>query len=167
MTLKGVNIYSAKTVDLEELVEHMTEHLEHGSIYATATLKHCRMLLEKNKTGLNFGLGIDVDHPFTIIEDSLEAHNKRLTAASAPAEEPLLHNYPTKLAFLRAKAAWNVAQSLKQQAEEFEASVDAVMTADEALDREEDSYDTLYTDVKEEVEKLNNTLFSTKQEGEI
>ena len=117
--LKGVAIYNARTVDLEEMLEHLEENLEHGSIYAATALKHVRSLLGRNKAGLTFGLGMDdddsldpsdaVDNPYRIVEDDVETYNKEVIAATAPVDEPVAKNYPSKLAYLRAKAAWQLA----------------------------------------------------------
>lgn len=124
--LKGLNIYQAKTVDLEEIVEHMTEYLDHGSIYAAATLRHMRVMLAKNKTGLNFGLGIPDEElekldfevalstPFRIVEDEVETYNKQVAAAEAPEDEPSQRDYPSRLAYLKAKAAWILARKARQ-----------------------------------------------------
>lgn len=124
--LKGLNIYQAKTVDLEEIVEHMTEYLDHGSIYAAATLRHMRVMLAKNKTGLNFGLGIPDEElekldfevalstPFRIVEDEVETYNKQVVAADAPEDEPSQRDYPSRLTYLKAKAAWILARKARQ-----------------------------------------------------
>lgn len=124
--LRGLAIYNARTVDLEEMLEHFEEVMEHGSIYAAATMKHIRRLLARNKAGLNYGLGIpDEDlekldfeelalQPFTIIEDEVEQHNILSAATNAPTEEPQQKDYASKLAFLRAKAAWTLAQKAKE-----------------------------------------------------
>lgn len=140
-TLKGLKIYSARTVDLQELVDHMEEHLEHGSIFAASTMKHIRTLLLKNKAGLNYGLGItDEDlaeissNPFTIVEGSIEQHNMDVIAAGAPEEEPKQSDFPlSKVAYLRAKAAWQLAQRAKQYAEEFTQQVEQEVEEDEEL----------------------------------
>jgi hypothetical protein len=125
--LKGFDIYNAKRVDLEEMLEHMEDNLEQGSIYAHNTLKHIRILLAKNKTGLNFGLGIpDEDAEkedflnlslpvkeleFRIVEDSIETHNKNVAIAAAPTNEPQMRDFAgNRLAYLKAKAKWNLAQ---------------------------------------------------------
>lgn len=121
--LKSIAIYNARTVDLEELVEHMEENLEHGSIYAHEAMKHLRIILAKNKVGLNFGLGIPDEElerldflslqkdPFTIVEDEIETHNKQLLIANAPSEEPTMRDFAgNRVKYLQARARWNLAQ---------------------------------------------------------
>lgn len=121
--LKNIDIYNAHTVDLEELVEHMEENLEHGSIYAHATLKHVKTLLAKNKVGLNFGLGIPSEelekldlmemdaNPFKIVEDSLETYNTQRAIDAAPSEEPSMRDFAgNRVKYLQARARWNLAQ---------------------------------------------------------
>jgi len=129
--LKGISIYNAKQIDLEELLEHMEEHLEHGSIYSHATLTHLRTLVKKNKAGLNYGLGITDEEfnvleasPFRIVEGSVEEHNMEVIIASAPNEEPQANNYPSRVAYLRAKAAWGLAQRAAQYAAIFTQQVE-------------------------------------------
>lgn len=154
MCLKGVSIYSAKEVDLEELVEHMLDNLDHGSIYSSKTLNRCKELLAKRKQGMLHGLGLEENSDgFTIIEDSLEAHNRRITAAKAPAELPVEADYPTKLAYLRAKAAWDVAQSLKQQDAAVEAEMQRTEDANDSSKHIDDDDDDDAPDV---VDFMNN-----------
>lgn len=138
--LKGIDVYNAKTADLEELVEHMEEYLEHGSIFAHSALKHCRTLLKKNRAGLTYGLGIsdeDLDeiskNPFTIVEGSVEDQNMAIIAANAPSEEPQPQQYESRVAYLRARAAWTIAQRAKEYAAELETGIEDAMQED-ALD---------------------------------
>lgn len=138
--LKGLKLYSAKTADLIELVEHMEENLEHGSIFAAATMKHVRTLLKKNQAGLNFGLGIDDEDfeeinnsPFKIVEGSIEEHNMQVIANSAPLEEPVASKFESRVAYLKAKAAWELAQKAKQYAQEFTQQVEQAVAEDEEV----------------------------------
>lgn len=138
--LKGLKVYNARTVDLQELVEHMEENLEHGSIFAAATMKHLRTLLKKNQAGLNYGLGITDDDlaeisssPFTIVEGSVEEHNISVISASAPVEQPQPGKFASRVQYLRAKAAWDLAQKARQYAEEFTRQTEEAVQADEEL----------------------------------
>lgn len=143
--LKGIAVYNAKQVDIEEMLEHMEEHLEHGSIYSHATLTHLRTLLKKNKAGLNYGLGISDEEfamlessPFKIVEGSVEEHNMEVISASAPREEPVAADYPTRVAYLRAKAAFSLAQRAAQYAAAFTQRVEEEDTAKENAEASED-----------------------------
>lgn len=121
--LKGFEVYNIRPVDLEELVEHMEAYIPHGSIYAHAVLKHVRHLRDKNKKGLTAELGLlhgtDV---FELIEDDIQTHNIQIAVARAPVNEPREAEigtvYPNRVAYLRAKSAFNLArmQEDKQQA---------------------------------------------------
>lgn len=157
--LKGLKIYNARAVDLEELLNHMEEHLEHGSIFAASTLKHLRTLIMKNRAGLNYGLGItDEDlaeieaSPFTIVEGSIEEHNMDVIAASGPVDEPKQSDYPnSKVAYLRAKAAWQLGQRAKQYAAEFTQQVEDEVDADSELNElleEDGSSEERTTDIE-------------------
>ena len=148
-TLKGVAVHGAKRVDLEELVEHMLDNLDHGSIYSSKALKHVKELLERNVKGVNYALGMD---DIVFVEDSIEAHNKRLIAAKAPAELPVLGAYPTKLAYLRAKAAWDVAQTLKQDQDEYNATQkDAATSPEDIFSSKEEADEAEEEDMMEDV----------------
>jgi hypothetical protein len=136
--LKGVAVYNARQVDLEELVEHMEEHLEHGSIFAFATLSHLRSLHKRCKAGLNYGLGITDEEfailetsPFKIVDGSVEQHNMDVIAASAPLEEPNAKDFPSRVAYLRAQAAWKLASRARAYAAEFTQQVEEVEKQDE------------------------------------
>jgi hypothetical protein len=136
--LKGVAVYNARAADLEEMLDHMEECLEHGSIYSHATLAHLRTLVKKNKAGLNYGLGITdeefallEDSPFRIVEGSVEEHNRDIVAASAPIEEPNAKDYPSRVAYLRAKAAWQLASRARRYAEDFTQQVETIIQKDE------------------------------------
>lgn len=154
-TLKGLHIYNARAADLDELVEHMEEELEHGSIYANACLKHVRILRAKNKAGLNFGLGIPdeelekldlaslEDKPYTIIEDEILTYNTRLGAAGAPVTEPRPNDYPNRLFYLRARAAYTLALKARQYADEALSTMVAAEKQDDAdaiVAEEEDGF---------------------------
>lgn len=169
--LKGMSLYNARECDLRELVDHMEDKLEHGTIYAKATMNHVRMLLAKNKAGLGFSLGMpseeleNLDYeklirdPFRIVEDEIETHNTNIIAKSAPLDEPVESNYPSRLAFLRAKAAYTLACKAKAYADEFTQQVTEKLAADERLNRDlaDETEDTDY----EEAEDANS-----EQDGE-
>lgn len=130
--LKGVSVYNARAADLDELLDHMEEGLEHGSIYSHATLAHLRLLVKKNRAGLNYGLGITDEEfalletsPFRIIEGSVEEHNRDAIAATAPVDEPNANQYPSRVAYLRAHAAWKLGQRARKYADSLEERVAA------------------------------------------
>jgi len=160
--LKGLKVYAARTVDLQELVDHMEEHLEHGSIFAASRMKHIRTLLKKNQAGLNYGLGITdedlaeiTDSPFKIVEGSIEEHNIAVIAASAPQEQPQSHQYSSRVHYLRAKAQWELAQKARQYAAEFTQNVEDAVDADEEINEilEEQEQDSNAENIEVEIEK--------------
>lgn len=147
-TTKGVSVYGLKQADIEECLEHMEEHLEHGSIYANAVLKHLRGLAKKNKQGLAFGLGmedsefqnLDLDalskQPFKIVEDSVETANKEEIASRATEDRPQAKDYPSRVAYLRAKIAWEMAEKARRYAQEFAQQVETQLEIDEQINNE-------------------------------
>lgn len=138
--LKGLKVYAARAVDLQEVLDHMEENLEHGSIFAASTMKHLRTLVKKNAAGLNYGLGItdedlaEIDtNPFTIVEGSVEEHNMQVIAAGAPESEPDPKAYSSRVQYLRAKAAWQLAERAREYAREFTQQTEEAVAEDEEL----------------------------------
>lgn len=124
----SLELYQASTVDLEELLEHMTKYLEHGSTFAAETMRHLRLLYARNKAGMLFALGaadLESDasilldpiamqkHPYSLIDEDVELQNQRISASKAPLEHPRPEQYPTKMAYLLAKSRWQTAQRVK------------------------------------------------------
>lgn len=151
--LKGIAVYNARTADLEELLDHLEEYLEHGTIFAHQTLAHIRLILKKNKAGLHYGLGMSDEEfnlietsPFRIVEGTVEQHNMDVVGASAPADEPRSENYPSRVAYLRAHAAWKLAARARAYAAEFTQQVEEVekKSQRDSIDAEEDAE---YTDM--------------------
>ena len=127
--LKGLEVYGAKTAELSELLDWMVTRLQHGTSQAHTVLKHLRYLVAESQRA-DFGIGIDQDNPYIILEDTVESQNRQRIAASAPLEMPVKENYDTQLAYLRAKAAYNIAASEKAKQEQALAK----LQKDNALD---------------------------------
>lgn len=136
--LKGMDLYGADwftSADLEELREHMETHLDiyNAPLHVNTVLQHVRTLEAKNKAGIHYCLGFNLDNDslssdamddavysltntsFTIIDeaDKIQEQTKAaMIAAYAPATNtdspPKLEDYPSKVAWLRAKAAWSM-----------------------------------------------------------
>lgn len=165
---RSTSIYAVRTVDLEEIVEHMEENLEHGSIFAADFMKHVRILLKKNKAGLNYGLGMDDDAelnykqlmqtPFQIVEGDAdtEAANRSIIISTAPESAPEARNYPSRVAFLRAKIAYEWAQRAAEASADLEAE-NARKAAQEdiqAADAAADAESFIESEAAEELENL-------------
>lgn len=140
--LKGIQVYEPQyTNDLSELLEHLETHLVDslGTIYATQALAHVRKIVIANRNGISFGLGMEtmeeleanIANPFRIIEESTETHNREVAISLAPAHEPKKDQYPNVVSFLRAKAAWTLAQSAKNR--------EAMMLAEEVEKNKEEA----------------------------
>lgn len=161
--MKGVAVYSAKKIDLEEMREHFEHCLEHGSIFAAATMRHVRLLEAKSKAGINFGLGIpDAEFEradfmnqdnFVIIEDSVETDNKARVAATAPNEMPVEKDYTSRVAFLKAKAAFNLAARAKNYYKDAVSIPLPEVELPEAA--EEDLVDIIDETIEDETDKTN------------
>lgn len=173
--LKGIDVYNARSIDLQELLDHMEEGLEHGSIFAHATMQHVRTLVKKNAAGLNYGLGITDEDlaeiettPFTIVEGSVEEHNMQVIAASAGVEEPRSKDFSSRVAYLRAHAAWKLAGRARQyakqaadEAAEFTQRLETQLAADteqneEAAEDLDETIETIETNEGDEDEFAGN-----------
>lgn len=145
--LTGMNVYAEPYWFIDEVVEHMEEFLEHGTTFAHNVLKHLRSIQWKNKKGLLAELGMD---DITIVEDDVESFNKRMMASTAPSSLPLEKDYPNKLAYLKAKAAFSLASSQK--------AVEAVIEKSRKLEAQQEQLDRLHeleeTSVDEDIAQL-------------
>ena len=106
------SIWEIPAEDIKELIEHCEEHIEHGSIYAETLMTTLREGYSKKTAYINLG-DIDIGASGTTFrildaDSSVEDANKIAMIDSAPLEKPQLHMYPNKLAFLRAKAKWDM-----------------------------------------------------------
>lgn len=103
-------IFKIPKADLDELIDHCTDNIQPGTIYQHALSV---LLREGGKNQHNYlGLG-DMDitgNPYRILDakDSIEDANKLAMIDSAPENLPIESNYPNKIAYLRAKAKWDM-----------------------------------------------------------
>jgi len=124
--LTNKNIYDIRESDLQDLEEYLTENLEHGSIYAFNVLELVRGKLRKQSKSLGFGdlftqeqlkainARTDSGATFSIIPtDTVEQANVLNIASTAPSKEPSKVDYPTHFEYLKARAKWMIAQSIK------------------------------------------------------
>lgn len=120
---KGEAIWDFPEVDINDLVEHCEEHIFHGSIYAHTLMALLKRGAERKKNYLDIG-DIDLANnsdgtTFRILDAdaSIEDANKLALIDSAPVTEPKESEYPNKLAFIRAKLKWRMAEEYRKQQE--------------------------------------------------
>lgn len=104
--------------DIEELITHCEDNIEHGSIYAHALMKLLRNGLQKHKDYTGFG---DVDlagktTTFKLLDPNASAEEANMIAAiqSAPVTEPKRENYPTLGSYMKAKLNWDMAKRMNR-----------------------------------------------------
>lgn len=128
------SIWEIPDSDLQELIEHCEEHIEHGSIYAHTLMSLLRAGAERKKNFLDLGdINIGVNGiTFRILDPdaSVEDANKQALILAAPIDKPVEKDYPNKLSYLKAKMNWQMAQDYKNQ--ELMAEKIAVVNADYA-----------------------------------
>ena len=109
---RAESIFSIPESDLQELIEHCEENINHGSIFSHALMTLLRTGRDRQKNFLGLG---DIDirsgtYQLLSEDETVEDANKLAMIQSAPLEEPKLTAYPNKLAYLKAKAKWDMAQ---------------------------------------------------------
>ena len=118
------SIWEIPAEDIKELIEHCEENIDHGSIYAETLMTTLREGYSKKTAYINLG-DIDIGASgvtFRILDadSSVEDANKIAMIDSAPLEKPVLKDYPNKLAYLRAKAKWDMKVAYESNREESE-----------------------------------------------
>jgi hypothetical protein len=102
---------------IELLLSYCEENIDAGSTYAYTLFDLLRAGLRKQNNYLGLG---DIDLQSTTYrilpsETSIEDANKLAMIDSAPVEKPIEANYPSKLAYLRAKIKWDMKQEYQEQ----------------------------------------------------
>lgn len=107
-------IFDIPKEDIAELLEHLEDNLELGTIYSTSLFKLLREGKDKQISYL--GLGdmdlIDIDSPYQILgdDDSVEVANLSAAINSAPKEAPTRAQYKTEFEYQRARIKYMAAQ---------------------------------------------------------
>ena len=104
-------IFAIPVLDLKELIEHCEENIEHGTIYAHSLMHTLRTGFAKQQSYLGLG-DIDISGGYRILDSDSSVQDANLAAMidNAPQHEPALSEYPNRIAFLRAKMRWQLAQ---------------------------------------------------------
>jgi hypothetical protein len=114
---KTESIWDIPDSDLQELIEHCEENIDHGSIYAHTLMALLRAGIARKKDFFSLGdfnIGA-AGTTFRILDASasIEDANKLAAIDSAPIEEPRERDYPNKLAFIKAKLNYKMAREYK------------------------------------------------------
>lgn len=110
-------LFSIDDSDLQELIDHCEENIDHGSIYAFTLMKCLRDARDRKKSYLGLG-DIDIStSTYRILgsEDTAERANVLAMIDSAPAAKPIESNYPSKVAYLRAVFRWQAAEQYRKE----------------------------------------------------
>lgn len=111
---KQENIFKFPKNDLLELCTHCEVEIPHGSIYASTLMNLLRAGIEKQEQYMQGHLGLSsTTYQIISAEATKEDAVKMAMIQSAPEEKPVLSAYPSKIAFLRADAAYRMAQEYK------------------------------------------------------
>lgn len=116
------SIFKIPRADLQELIEHCEDNIEHGSIYSHALMSLLKAGLVKQNTYLGLG-DVDINASTYRILDanvSVEDANKLAMIDAAPKSLPKESEYPSKIAYLRAKAKYDMALEYKSRQKDVE-----------------------------------------------
>lgn len=117
---KTESIWEIPDADIIELIEHCEEHIEHGSIYAATLMALLRTGRDRKKDFLDLGdfnIGSNGSSTFRILDPSSNLQDAAIQSAilSAPTTMPVEKDYPNKLAFIKAKLNFKIAQEHKEK----------------------------------------------------
>lgn len=118
---RAESIFEIPDADIQELIEHCEDNIEHGSIYAHALMAILREGSGRKRNYLDLG-DIDIGSRGTVFkildaDSSVEDANKLALIDSAPSSKPIERDYPNKLAFLKARTRWEMAESYRKSNE--------------------------------------------------
>jgi len=113
-------IFLSSEKDLRELITHCEENILHGSIYSHSLMSLLRAGLDRKMNYLGTGETDLASLSYRIIspESTIEDANKMAMINSAPEAAPALEDYPSKIAYLRAKVKWDMKQEFEKQTNE-------------------------------------------------
>lgn len=103
-------IFEIPTADLLALIDYCEVNIEQGSIYSHALLSHLYTGRDKQKDFLGFG---QVTYTVLTSGTSIETANKLAIISNAPTTQPIPDQYPSKLSYLKAKLAYDMAIKAK------------------------------------------------------
>lgn len=144
------SIFMIPQADLDELIEHCEENISGGSIYAHSLFELLK--LGKRKKNNYLGLG-DSDLSVTryrivTTKATAEDINKMALIDSAPENEPKRMNYPSELAFLRAKLKYQMKLDYLKELEEDSPKISSLAPAvASSLEPNSDSMNTPIGDI--------------------
>lgn len=114
---KNPKLLNIPRVDFVELIEHCEEHIELGTIYSHALMEHLYNGMSKQKNYLGFGdigIGSRGSIQYAIVQEDNPVQEATIAALIASVESnearPIEKDYPTKFAFIKANAKWELAQ---------------------------------------------------------
>jgi len=111
------SLFSIRRADLIELLEHCEDHIPIGSIYSNALFTLLRKAVERQRNFIGLG---DLDirastYAFIQSDSTVEQANLDAMIQAAPDHLPEREEYPTLLAYLRAKLRYEMAQKESQK----------------------------------------------------
>jgi hypothetical protein len=109
------HIWRLPIEDLEDMLTHLEDHMDAGTIYGHAVLKLVRNGIATHRNYLGFTmLGSAEGCPTVgiLAQSDAEYQYSKILAADAPLTEPRITDYPNKIAYLQASIKWKQAQKL-------------------------------------------------------
>lgn len=125
--LREPAVFNADKDEIADLLDWLESKLDAvNNTVAQTAIKHIRTIAWKNDKGILYGLDDFEEEEYTEVLDKekntpyvmLSRHERmlRLTIEAAPSSVPEAKDYPTKVAYLVAKARWEVKQTMEASA---------------------------------------------------
>ena len=98
--------------DIQELITHLEDNIEKGTIFSHTIFKLLNAGLKANTNYLGFGNKDIKNISYEMLDEtaSVEEANMLALIMAAPSEEPQLVDYPNKIEYLRARSKWAMAK---------------------------------------------------------
>ncbi len=142
---KDDRIFAIPEAHLDKLLEWCEENVDAGSNYGFTLFKLLRSGAKKQANFLGLeDIDFDETHPgFRILPKAATKDDANVAAliAGAPTSKPIESNYPTKIAYLRAKMKWDIAEEDRKNKEKEAAQLAQLTPISVEQDTIEDNQD--------------------------
>lgn len=107
--LRGLAVFNASITDLEEVIEHMEDHVPMNSSYAMAAYRHVKKIHTLAKGGILAALtSHSSGETYSIVHDKIEEDNIAIATADISEDEPVEKEFTSKVSYLVARAKWRL-----------------------------------------------------------
>jgi len=138
--LKEEAIFHVPSEDLTELQDHCLDNIQAGSTYSYQLHSLLSQGIDRKKNYLGFGTLELPAQSYHLLDTngSVEDMNKKILIDTAPTKCPEAKSYPSRIAYLKAKMAFDMATRYRAGSEqEAQAPIQAPIQTEESINIEE------------------------------